>query len=91
MDKGFFDEDNFAYLEDICIEYICTAKLTGTMRKVIKHLDEQEEWQPLSQHYAAAEITLPLPKWSKSRRFVLIRETQKPIRRKILKIPGKCY
>jgi len=38
MDKGFFDEDNFAYLETQGIEYICKAKLTGTMRKVIKHL-----------------------------------------------------
>jgi hypothetical protein len=78
MDKGFFDEDNFAYLEGLCIEYVCKAKITSTMRKIIKYLDEQEQWQPLSQHYVAAEITLPLPKWSKARRFVLIRETQKP-------------
>ncbi len=41
MDKGFFDEDNFAYLEEQCIEYICKAKLTSTMRKVIKYLNEQ--------------------------------------------------
>jgi len=78
MDKGFFDEDNFAYLEELNIEYLCKAKLTNTMRKIINYLDEQKLWQPLSQHYAAAEITLPLPKWSKARRFVLIRETQKP-------------
>lgn len=78
MDKGFFDEENFAYLEELGIEYICKTKLTSTMRKVIKYLDEQEQWQPLSQHYAAAEITIPLPKWSKARRFVFIRETQKP-------------
>jgi hypothetical protein len=78
MDKGFFDENNFACLEELGIEYICKAKLTGTMRKVINYLNEKEQWQPLSQHYAAAEITFPLPKWSKARRFVLIRETQKP-------------
>ena len=78
MDKGFFDEDNFAYLEEQGIEYICKAKLTGTMRKVIKYLDEQDLWQPLSKHYAAAEITVPLPKWAKARRFVFIRETLKP-------------
>lgn len=50
MDKGFFDEDNFAYLEGLCIEYVCKAKLTGTMRKVIKYLDDQKLWQPLSKH-----------------------------------------
>lgn len=54
MDKGFFDENNFAYLEELGIEYICKAKLTGTMRKVINYLDEKEQWQPLSQHYATA-------------------------------------
>jgi len=78
MDKGFFDEDNFAYLEEQGIEYICKAKLTSNMRKVIKYLDEQEQWQALSEHYAAAEITIPLPKWSKARRFAFIRETQAP-------------
>ncbi|ABO50799.1 transposase, IS4 family [Desulforamulus reducens MI-1] len=78
MDKGFFDEDNFAYLEEQGIEYICKAKLTSNMKKVIKYLDDQERWQPLSNHYAAAEITPPLPKWSKARRFVFIRETQEP-------------
>lgn len=78
MDKGFFDEKNFDYLDEECIEYICKAKLTGTMRKVIKYLDEQKKWQQLSKHYAAAEITIPLPKWSKARRFVFIRETLKP-------------
>jgi len=78
IDKGFFDELNFAYLEEQCIDYVCKAKLTSTMRKVIKYLDEQNQWQSLSDHYAVGEITIPLPKWSKARRFVLIRETQKP-------------
>lgn len=78
MDKGFFDEDNFAYLEEQNIEYICKAKLTGTMHKVIKYLDEQRQWKSLSKHYAAAEITIPLPKWAKARRFVFIRETLQP-------------
>jgi hypothetical protein len=78
MDKGFFDEDTFTFLEEQGIEYICKAKLTSTMRKVIKYLDEQDLWQPLSKHYSAAEITIPLPKWAKARRFVLIRESLEP-------------
>lgn len=32
----------------------------------------------MSGHYATAEITLSLSKWSKASRFVFIRETQKP-------------
>lgn len=78
MDKGFFSKETFTYLEEQNIEYICKAKLTGTMRKVIAYLNEQSMWQPLSEHYATAEITIPLPKWAKARRFVFIRETQQP-------------
>jgi len=43
MDKGFYDEENFAYLETQGIEYICKAKLSSTMRNIIKYLDDQ--WQ----------------------------------------------
>ena len=78
MDKGFFAQDTFTYLEEQCIEYICKAKLTGTMRKVINYLDEEEQWEPVSKNYATAEITIPLPTWPKARRFVFVRETEKP-------------
>ena len=72
------DEDNFAYLEEQNIEYIAKAKLSSTVRKIISYLDEQNQWQPISKHYAAGEITIPLPKWTKARRFVFIRESIKP-------------
>lgn len=78
IDKGFFDAANFAYLEDNNIEYIAKAKLSSTVRKIISYLDEQNQWQPISKHYSVGEITIPLPKWTKARRFVFIRESIKP-------------
>lgn len=78
MDRGFFDEKNFIYLEDNSLEYVCKAKLTSGMRKIIDYLNEQNAWEQLDETYATAEITVPLPSWSRARRIVFIRELQKP-------------
>jgi len=78
IDKGFFDEKNFIYLEDNCIEYVCKAKLTSGMWKIITYLNEQGAWQQLDDTYSTAEIRLPLSTWEKARRSVFIRELQKP-------------
>jgi len=78
LDKGFFDEKNFICFEDNCIEYVCKAKLTANVRKIIAYLDEQESWRELDDTYAVAELTVPLPSWERARRFVFIREKVKP-------------
>jgi len=74
VDKGFFDEKNFIYLEDNCIEYVCKARLTSSMWKIITYLNEQEAWQQLDETYSTADIRLPLPAWERARRIVFIRE-----------------
>jgi len=78
IDRGFFDEKNFIYLEDNSLEYVCKAKLTSGMWKIIAYLNEQDAWEQLDQTYATAEIRVPLPSWSRARRIVFIRELQKP-------------
>ncbi len=75
LDKGFFDDKTFIYCEDNCIEYVCKAKLTNNMRKIIAYLDDQKAWRQLDDTYSVAEITVPLPAWERARRFVLVRET----------------
>jgi hypothetical protein len=78
VDRGFFDEKLFAYLESQQIEYICKAKMSANVRKIAEYLEKNGDFQPISSHYAAAEIRVPLPKWEKARRFVCIRETLEP-------------
>lgn len=78
IDRGFFDEKNFMYLEDNDLEYVCKAKLNSSMYKIIAYLNEQKDWQLLDDTYAAAEIRLPLPTWQRARRFIFIRERLKP-------------
>ena len=42
LDKGFFDEKNFIYFEDNCIEYVCKAKLSSNVYKLINYVNEQK-------------------------------------------------
>lgn len=79
MDRGFFDEKNFNYLEDNSIEYVCKAPLNSSLWKVIKYLSDQHSWQELDDTYAVAEITVPLQSWERARRFVFIREKVKTV------------
>lgn len=83
LDKGFFDEKNFIYFEDNCMEYVCKAKLTSSVRKIIAYLDEQNAWRKLDDTYSVAELTVPLPSWERARRFVFIRKTVKTNRNSI--------
>ncbi|MBA1335674.1 MAG: IS1380-Spn1, transposase [Firmicutes bacterium] len=78
IDRGFFDEKNFIYLEDNSLEYVCKAKLTSGMWKIIHYLNEQDTWEQLDGTYAVTEIRVPLPSWERARRIVFIRELQKP-------------
>ena len=78
IDRGFFDDKLFTYLENRQIEYVCKAKMSTNVRKIADHLEECEEFQSISSRYAAAEIRVPLPKWERARRFICIRETLEP-------------
>lgn len=77
MDKGFFDQKNFSYLEDNSIEYVCKAPLNASVWKVLNYLNSQNSWQELDDTYATTEITVPLQSWERARRFVFIREKVK--------------
>ncbi len=77
-DRGFFDEKLFAFLEDLELSYIVKAKMTANVRKIASYLEETNQFQSISSHYAAADIRVPLPSWTAARRFAVIRETQEP-------------
>lgn len=81
LDRGFFDEDNFLYFEEQGIEYVVKAKMYSTIKKIINYINEQSKdfsWQPISSNFSVSEITVPLPKWERARRFVVVREKIEP-------------
>jgi hypothetical protein len=77
LDKGFFDEKNFSYLEDQSLLYVCKVPLRGNIRKMIDCIDREALWHSLDHAYGAAELEVPLPSWEKPRRFVFIRDEVK--------------
>lgn len=79
LDKGFFDEKNFDYFEEQTYLYVCKAPLRGGLKKVIAYLNRENLWQRIDDVYSVAELTIPLPKWAKARRFVFIRQDLEPV------------
>jgi len=58
MDKGFFDDKNFTFLEDKQTEYVCKAPMKQSIYKIIAYLNTKK-WQHLDTKYDMAETTVP--------------------------------
>lgn len=78
LDKGFFAQDNFEYFEERTLSYVCKAPMRGGLKKVVKYLHEENLWEELDDYTSVAELTIPLPNWSKARRFVFICQKKDP-------------
>jgi hypothetical protein len=83
-DRGFCDDDNFTYFEDQGYEYVVKAKMTANMKKVINYVVEHPEdyhWIQADERsedhavFHTTDIRLPMPKWARSRRIVIVRKT----------------
>lgn len=90
-DSGFFDDDLLSFLEERHLPYIVVARLTGLVKKELKHLGD---WRELDFDYAVSEFTKKLQGWNQQRRFVVIRERlrEKPsVGRKLFDVPGYTF
>lgn len=83
-DCGFFDQATFTYLEDQYCEYVIKAKRLVNVQKIVNYVVEHPKeylWVPVVSNngertiFHATEITVPLPKWVRARRFVIVRKT----------------
>lgn len=72
LDKGFFDQDNFEYFEDQCLEYVCKVPLKENLRNAIELIPE-EEWETKDEYVSLTSRKFVLPSWRKPRRFVIRR------------------
>lgn len=77
-DRGFFDQKNFDYFEDEGYEYIVKAKMQKGVQKIIAYVNEhpeQYQWININKTFSVTEITVPLPAWSRARRFIIIKKS----------------
>ncbi len=77
LDKGFFDEKLFNFCEENCIEYNVKAKMYNSIKSAVSYVENLPQyytWDEINSIYSVTEIVMPLPKWEKARRFVIIRK-----------------
>jgi len=70
-DAGFFDNELLSFLEDRGLAYIVVARLTKCVKREVSRI---AQWRALDENYAVGECTIKLMGWSRSRRFVVVRE-----------------
>lgn len=78
LDKGFFDDKLFSYCEENCIEYVVKAKMYNSLKAAVNYVEKLPQdysWDEINPTYSVTEIEMPLPKWEKARRFILVRKT----------------
>ena len=71
-DSGFYKEDFLEFLEGKTIEYIISAVLYGPIQRSIYAISE---WKFVDEDIAVGEFYFKHEKWTKSRRYIVIRKT----------------
>lgn len=91
-DSGFFEEGLLGFLEEKKLAYIVVAKLTSSLKRECTGI---KTWTAIDENYAAGEFHAQLQGWSKSRRFVVIRERireeKEAVGRQLLDVPGYTF
>ena len=91
-DSGFFDQSLLGFLEERSLPYIIVARMTRTLNAAAASI---QEWTPLDAHYSTASFALQLHGWSRTRRFVVVRELEREdksaVGRRLIEVPGYTY
>lgn len=91
-DSGFFDQELLEFLEHRNLPYVVVARMTKWLSRQAARV---REWNELDEDYAVGEFQLQLYGWSKSRRFVVVRERLREKKdspgRKLIDVPGYTF
>lgn len=91
-DSGFFEEALLSFLEERNLPYLVVARMTSTLKRRCAGI---QDWTLVDEHYAVGEFTAQLFRWSKARRFVVLREAVREdkdaVGRRLLDVPGYTF
>lgn len=91
-DAGLLEEALLAFLEARGLSYIVVARMT---KQIKSHCRQIQQWVALDEDYAVGEFEAQLLGWSRSRRFVVVRERvrekKEALGRKLLDVPGYTF
>lgn len=92
-DSGFCDQSLLAYLEECGMPYIIVARMT---RQIKARLNSNEiRWREIGHRYAVGSFTAKLYGWKDTRRFIVVRETEREdndaVGRRLIEVPGYTF
>ena len=74
VDKGFFDQKIFSYLEEQGIKYVCSAKASSDLLALARSLKEYEELEHSERQFFITELDYQYGNWDCYRRLVIVKE-----------------
>ena len=74
MDKGFFDQKAFSYLEEQGVKYVCAAKITSDLLALARTLRDYEKVQHPERRIFITEVDYRYGTWDSYRRMVIFKE-----------------
>jgi hypothetical protein len=81
-----------SFLEERSLPYIIVARMTRTLKVAAASI---KDWTPLDANCSTASLTLQLHGWSRTWRFVVIRELEREdksaVGRRLIEVPGYTY
>ena len=91
-DSGFFEKDLIEFLEEHKMPYIVVARISLRTRQGCNAV---KEWKQIDENFSVAEFQAKLMGWSKTLRFVVIRERLRERKetsgRKLFEMPGYTF
>jgi len=92
-DSGFFDQALLRFLEECALPYIIVARLTTQIKARLN--SAQIVWREIAPGYAVGSFTAKLHGWADTRRFIVVRETEREdkdaVGRRLLNVPGYTF
>jgi hypothetical protein len=91
-DSGFFEKELVEFLEERGLPYILVARLSPRLRA---QCIAARQWRAVDETYAVAEFAARLLGWSRTLRFVVVRERvreqKEAMGRPLLEVPGYTF
>jgi hypothetical protein len=91
-DGGFFDQKLLTFLEDRQLPYVVVVRMHSTLQSAVHGIDQ---WQQVGPRHWVGEFELQMLKWTRPRRFVVVKEQQPAHKRRralqLLDVPGYSF
>lgn len=87
-DSGFFDQALLQMLEERGIMYTVVARQQGPVRNQVQYV---REWTSIDAQHSVGEFRFRLSRWSRERRFVVVRTRLRDLGPELVEVPRYEY